>query len=320
MNSALGPVLPVAVGVVNNPSGQILVAQRPAGDVYAGYWEFPGGKVERDETDRQALLRELREELGIEVRGAEPLIRITYAYPERWVALRVFRVTQYLGVPGAREGQLLRWVAPPQLGDLSFLPANRNILRAIQLPNRYAILDVGPDALGTWKQRLERQLQLGLRLIQLRAKALSPQTCYAVARAVAAVCASAGVELVLNGDPAVAEALGIGLHLPSAVLRQLSCRPRVAPGRWLSVSCHDLYELQLAQLVDADLALLGPVLPTVSHPGAPPLGWQRFAELAELVSFPVYALGGLTVADQTAAQRAGAQGIAGISTFLPHSR
>jgi 8-oxo-dGTP diphosphatase len=121
----------VAAGVIWNDDGRVLIACRPAGRPLAGRWEFPGGKVATGETALEALSRELREEIGIEVLEAEPLIRYRHAYPGRVVVLDVWRVARFAGEPRALEGQPLRWELPERLLDAGLLEADRPIVDAL---------------------------------------------------------------------------------------------------------------------------------------------------------------------------------------------
>ncbi len=125
------PVVHVAVGVVIDTSDRILVAQRPQHLHQGGLWEFPGGKVEAGELVTDALKRELREELAIEVIDAEPLIEIEHDYGDREVLLDVWRVTAFRGEPHGREGQSWRWVARGDLESLEFPAANIAIIEAL---------------------------------------------------------------------------------------------------------------------------------------------------------------------------------------------
>ncbi len=124
-------VTDVLVGVIGDAQGRWLANRRRPGTHMAGFWEFPGGKRMAGETRRAALQRELAEELGIEVRAAEPLLEIVHEYPEKTVRLDVWRVLEYCGAPEAKEGQELRWVTVSQLEELPFLPADRPILAAL---------------------------------------------------------------------------------------------------------------------------------------------------------------------------------------------
>lgn len=110
---AARPVTEVAVGVLLKPDGAFLLTSRPPGKVYAGYWEFPGGKLERGETVAQALRRELEEELGIEIQDAQPWKTELVDYPHALVRLSFCKVTQWRGPLQMREGQSYRWQQLP---------------------------------------------------------------------------------------------------------------------------------------------------------------------------------------------------------------
>jgi 8-oxo-dGTP diphosphatase len=128
-----GPVH-VLVGLIGDSQGRWLVNQRRPGTHLAGAWEFPGGKLQPGETRYAALCRELDEELGIEVVAAEPLLEIAHEYPDKRVRLDVWRVLDYRGVPTAREGQLLEWVAVNRLEALPLLAADVPIIAALSTP------------------------------------------------------------------------------------------------------------------------------------------------------------------------------------------
>jgi 8-oxo-dGTP diphosphatase len=126
------PGISVAAGVLLDRDGRALIAQRPGGAHQEGWWEFPGGKIRADETPLQGLVRELSEEIGIEVRSADELLTYDHEYPDRIVRLHVWRVTDYAGRPSGMENQPLRWVA---IGDLmveDLLPADEPIVAALQ--------------------------------------------------------------------------------------------------------------------------------------------------------------------------------------------
>lgn len=121
----------VAVGVVVDARGCILVAKRPLDAHQGGLWEFPGGKVELNETVQQALARELLEELGVEVLSAAPLLIIEHDYGDKSVLLDVWWVDVFGGVPVGREGQPWQWVEVSALRDLEFPAANKAIVAAV---------------------------------------------------------------------------------------------------------------------------------------------------------------------------------------------
>lgn len=305
-------IVEVSAAVLQQPDGAFLLAQRPSDKIWAGYWEFPGGKVEPGESAREALVRELREELGIEVRTAYPWLTRVFTYPHATVRLNFFRVTEWVGEPHPHEGQQFAWqpalTQAEQTTVSPILPANAPILRALSLPPLYAISNAAELGVDEFLRRLETKLQAGLRLVQLREKKLEGEAFKALAKQALALTRTHGARLLLNGDVALAQELGAdGVQLTGSQLATLTERPDVD---WCAASCHDAAELRRAEALGCDFALLSPVLPTQSHPGAPHLGWERFAELAAGATIPVYALGGLQLADMPIAWQYGAHGVA----------
>ena len=126
----------VLVGLVTDFCGRFLLSRRQAAQHMAGAWEFPGGKKRTGETRFEALRRELAEELGIGVEGAEPLLELVHDYPDRRVKLDVWLVHEYRGEPTAQEGQPLRWVDLDDLGDAGLLEADRPIVEALRARER----------------------------------------------------------------------------------------------------------------------------------------------------------------------------------------
>ena len=121
----------VAVAVITNSDGDILIAKRPDDVHQGGLWEFPGGKVEIDESLEAALKRELYEELGIELQSCQPLLEIHHDYPDKQVFLDVWSVTSFSGQAYGREQQPIRWVALEALKEYDFPEANQPVLQAL---------------------------------------------------------------------------------------------------------------------------------------------------------------------------------------------
>ena len=121
----------VVAAALYDATGRVLIAQRPPGKHMAGRWEFPGGKVGAGEAERDALGRELAEELGIEVQAAEPLMRLTHTYSDREVELSLWIVERYRGEPAALDGQALKWVYPESLAREDILEADRPFIEAL---------------------------------------------------------------------------------------------------------------------------------------------------------------------------------------------
>ncbi|MGN2392911.1 Nudix family hydrolase [Pelomicrobium sp. G1] len=298
----------VAVAVIQRADGRFLLGRRPAGKVYAGYWEFPGGKVEPGESTLEALARELHEELALTLERAYPWITRTFAYPHGTVRLRFFRVVRWRGTLKDREHEALAWHRPGEAALAPMLPANGPVLKSLELPSEYAITHAEGLGLGPFLDRLEAALERGMRLVQIREKSMPPGELRAFAREVLARARAWGARVLVNGDAATAEALGAdGVHLSARALMALPSRPPVA---WCGASCHDEGELARAAELGVDFVVLGPVLPTLSHPGGETLGWRRFAELIRDYPLPVYALGGMEPAHLETAWEHGAHGIA----------
>lgn len=300
----------VAAAVIERPDGSFLLGQRAPDTFYPGYWEFPGGKVEAGETPRDALIRELHEELEIEVLQATPWIVREHVYEHAHVRLHFFRVTEWRGEIKDHVHAALEWQRPGATSVSPMLPANAPVLASLALPAIYGIThahDIGiPAQLGA----LDRALQNGLRLVQLREAQLASDQRGAFAAAAAALCQGHGARLLINGDAQLARAIGAdGLHLTGEQLKALRSRPSFP---LVAASCHDAAELKYAAECQLDFVVLGAVKPTASHPGHPGIGWPAVAKLLENYPLPVYAIGGLGPADLDSARLAGAQGIAAI--------
>lgn len=300
-------VVDVAAAVIERPDGSFLLAQRPPGKIYEGYWEFPGGKVESGEPITDALNRELREELGIDVELAYPWITRTYAYPHATVRLHFYRVVRWHRDPYPHEGQSFAWQRSGVQTVSPMLPANAPVLKALSLPVSLGITCAWESGVEPALKRLRLALARGLRLVQIREKNLDPAVRKTFAAQVTREVRDAGGIVVINGDVQLATLFGAGLHLPSCELMAAKSRPDV---KWCSASCHDASELEKARALRLDFVLLGPVNATSSHHGAPQLGWNKFAGLIRDYSLPVFALGGMRTANLDEARRCGAHGLA----------
>lgn len=310
---AEGVPIRVAAAVIRRADGAVLLSLRPAHLEHGGSWEFPGGKVERRERLVDGLARELEEELGIEIRCATPVIRVLHRYTSKVVDLAVFEVSEWVGEPSGREGQLLRWTAVDELSGLVFPAANLPATVALGLPRVVLVTPpLGADETA-YLERLEGCLDGGVRLVQLRLKEAAAGRARTVARAAVGLCERYSARLMLNGLPGDAVAVGAhGLHLEARRLRQLAERP-VPAELLLSAACHNALELAQAEALGVDFAYLSPVHATATHPDAALLGWHGLRRLAGRAVVPVFALGGMQPADLRFAVRAGCQGVAMMS-------
>ncbi|CAB3915068.1 Nudix family hydrolase [Achromobacter denitrificans] len=316
-------IVDVAAGLILRPDGMLLLGQRPEGKPWSGWWELPGGKLEPGETVLEALARELQEEIGIRVTQSRPWVTYVHAYPHTTVRLAFCHVTGWEGEPRSLENQRLEWVDPAQaasVGDL--LPATLPPLRWLQLPTAYGISSIGSRAgVPAFLARLDAALARGLKLVQLREPqwpdGVGASSLHEVLHSVLKRCRAAGARVLINSaHPAAWWKEADGVHLRSADAARLTARPALPAGALVGVSAHDNAEVVHARELGADFAVLGPVLETASHPGAPTLGWDGFVAGNRDAGIPVYALGGQSAATVSAALRHGAHGIAGIRGLL----
>lgn len=326
--------LAVVAGVLIDREGRVLLAQRPPGKPLAGLWEFPGGKLEAGESARQALARELLEELGVEIHDARPLVATRHVGPLGTIRLDAWTITGWSGEPTGLETQALAWVPLAELDTWPMPAPDRPIVSALRLPSFYVITtEPGPDhalfldrigaMLAAWPQPDDaagaaRGIQTN-GLLQLRSKHLDDDALAPLAQGCAERARRYGWHLLINGRPRLSAELGLGLHLTSTQLRTLTAEdlPPSDPPRWLAASCHDEAEIALAAALGCDFVTVSPILSTASHPGAEPIGWTGLAGLVRRSPLPCYALGGLHPAHLATAREHGAIGIAGIGAFQP---
>jgi 8-oxo-dGTP diphosphatase len=290
-------VIEVSAAVLLRADGSFLLAQRPAGKVYSGYWEFPGGKAEPGEPPERALARELHEELGIAIGEAYPWLTRVFAYPHGTVRLRFFRVLSWKGEPHPREDQAIAWQAPGAAMAAPMLPANAPVLASLALPVEYAITDAARLGSAEMLARLERRLAGGLKLLQIREPDLGEEARRLFTQQALGLARRDGCRVLVKAPFPGAD----GVHYTAAELMRLDTRPKDA---LVAASCHTRAELERAMQLELDFAVLGPVRDKAA------IGWKGFRELAADASIPVYAIGGLSLADREAAWRAGAHGVA----------
>ena len=303
-------IVHVAAAVITRPDGAFLLGQRAPDTFYPGYWEFPGGKVEPGETPRDALIRELDEELGMQVDAAYPWITREHIYEHAHVSLHFFEVTAWRGEIHDRVHSALSWQQAGALEVGPMLPANGPILKALRLPRILGITHAGEIGIDAQLARLDAALAAGLRLVQIREPTLPEGPRDDFAREVVAHCHAAGALVVVTDDPALALRIGAdGLHLTSLSLTSAAARPDF---EWVGASCHTRADLEKAASLELDYALLGAVKPTLSHPERGALGWPAFTDMIARLPMPVFALGGLGASDLDTAKAAGAHGVAGI--------
>lgn len=304
----------IAIGILKHQNSFCL-SLRQKHQSHANHWEFPGGKVEGLESIEDALIREFKEELAVETSGWKKLIEIPWHYEKVSVRLHVYQTEQYSDEPLGNEGQIVKWFTLEELKELIFPKANRGIIMALELSNKYMISGSfadTEDALNKFAKALDK----GISLCQLRAKDLTDTEFADVASPAIDLCHQYGAKLLLNGKVSLLKqfANADGIQLASNEIYQFDKRP-ISKNKLLGVSTHTDEDIAQALKIEADFILLSPVKKTSSHPDLPGMGWEAFAQKVKDIPVPVYALGGMKADDVLVAKQHGGQGIATISGF-----
>lgn len=306
-------VVDVAVGLIVQ-NGQALLAKRAEHQHQGGRFEFPGGKVEAGELVTDALVRELHEELGIDIHNPQFVQRLTYHYPEKTVCLHVYRIELFDGEPVGREGQPLHWLPLAQLFELNFPDANRPIVRAAQLPQRYSItsdlITVELDALPAWlaEQSIEKETDAW---VYVRLPIVSSVVYETAIKHLSMLRPDLNLIAAWDAPESVNEFIR-GRHLTQSALLTKTDLERQSEQEFWFAACHDEASIAHAVKLGVDAITLGAVLATATHPYGNTLGWDGFAQLAKLSDVPVYALGGMQIKDLITAHANGGFGVAGI--------
>ncbi len=313
-------IIHVAVAVIVNENNEVCISLRHKESHQGGLWEFPGGKIEQHETVEQALYREVKEELNIDIEESRPLITIKHNYQDKKVCLHVNRVISYHGKAIGVEGQRVKWLPVNQLSSYEFPAANLSIIKAVQLPEKYLITGKFIDS-DDFINKLKNALKNEIKLVQLRLKNNSLNDLnqlQALVEQTAVLCKQAGAKLMLNLSNDSLTQIDLskiefaGFHADSKTLQALSQRP---DANLFSASCHNKEEMLKAKQLNSDFMVLSPVQKTASHPEMQAMGWLQFSSMIENISIPVYALGGVSEKDIKKAWSSGAQGVAAISAF-----
>ena len=309
----------VAVAVIVE-EGQVLIAKRPDHLHQGGLWEFPGGKLDLEESVEQALVREIKEELGIVIKPLRPLIKIHHDYGDKKVLLDAWLVQHLEGKPLGCEGQLVEWIPITRLKNRKFPQANRSIITALNLPENYLITpEPAEQSWAVFKDQFENTLREGFKLVQFRAKKACLEEYIKQAESLSTIAHAYKALLMLNTSVEVfheyADRLNVaGLHITSEQMLSYQSRP-IGKNFLLGASCHCRDEIYQAQAIDVDFVTLSPVKNTSSHPDAIPIGIDGFKLLTSESNMPVFALGGQSKDDLSEIFYSGGQGVAGISQF-----
>ena len=300
----------VAAAVLLREDGSYLLGQRAADTFYPGYWEFPGGKVEPGEAPRDALIRELREELGIEAVQCFPWVVREHEYEHAHVRLHFFRVTEWRGELHDHVHAALSWQAIGAKSVTPMLPANGPVLKALALPDFYAVTHAAEMGADAQLKLLEQALKNRLQLVQIRERDIPEPQRTAFSSEAVRLIQGYGARALINGDADMAQELGAdGVHLSVRELMAATQRPDF---KLVGASCHTRSELDQAIALGLDFAVVGSVNATPTHGMQAGIGWKAFHDIVAESPIPVFAIGGLHRSDMLSAWQHGAHGIAAI--------
>jgi len=310
----------IVLGVVyNDKRDRVFIAKRSQNSHLGGAWEFPGGKIKANESEVQALKRELFEEINIRIKGFSPLMSFNYDYPDRSLKFSVWNIHEWYGDIKGCEGQEVNWCALPSLTKIDFPPSNKGIITACTLPHVYLITPDPDDYSCTFIEQLSKYISAGIKLIQFRSKKSPPEDNKELILEINKLCRHSAAKLLINSSVEFAKQLGVaGVHLNSERLMQLKERPK-GEEFLVAASCHNQYELQHAIRTGVDFCVLSQIRGSKGESRNNILGWDKFAGMTAEVPVPVYALGGIQLDELVTARNNSAQGIALISDVWSRS-
>lgn len=320
-DNVMPPPLHVVAGVLDDGDGRILLTRRTGNRELAGLWEFPGGKVEPGESAAQALVRELREEIGIEADASafEPLIVVPHRMTSgKRIRLDVHRVGVYRGRVRGMESQAVTWVAPECLSDYSMPGADLPVVAALLQPSVVVVADTFGCAPETLVMQLEEAMQRGAKRVWLQLPHID-HSHQALCADASALAAHHGAQLLLKGAPSALETLcgwashhRAGVMLEPATLASMTQRP-VSANVACAAVCHSLADVQHAQRLGLDFVVLEVARDTSSdtHATRPTIDLARFADWREQLVLPIYlADDDLAMTNIRTLREQGAQGVA----------
>lgn len=300
------PIVNVAVAILQRSDGHVLLAERPRGKVSAGYWEFPGGKFEVGEQAEQALARELREEVGVELDRGYPWLVYEHAYADKIVRLHFYHVVAWHGAPHGREGQRVSWEDPAAVKVGPLLPANDRVLRALNLPSVYAVTQAEKLGVAGFMPQLQAALDRGVRLIQVHERAMALEQLAQFARRVVMLARRYNAIVLVNSDESLARRVGAdGVHVSAARLKVLIRPPSM---RVWAASCHTSEDLTRAVNLGAHFAVLSHISAIQNQADVSRFEGVDLRKRVRAWPLPVYGMDGLRLDRVETAMRQGVHG------------
>ena len=292
-----------------------MLGKRTRSQSWAGWWEFPGGKLEKNETPSKALEREIYEELGVNINEYKQWTTRRVFEKHKTTTLYFFIITSWSGEIRGKEGQEICWVNIKTFDSKKILPPNQVIHRALknELGDIFAITNHQEIASDVFFHILKNKINKGLSFLQIREKNLSKKDLITFIGQIKEVLKKTDVKIVINSSIRLAYEFELdGVHLTSKQLYELEKFPK---DLLVGVSCHSIKDLQVAEQKSADYVVLGPVKKTPSHPKSDFLGWENFRALVESSNLPIYAIGGMKKDDISISFDKGSVGIASQRDF-----
>ncbi len=275
-----------------------------------GFWGLHVGKIEAGESKEQAIIRELKKELGIQISQLSLHQTMMHQYEDRTVQLSIYNINEYRNTPLGIEGQAISWVGINELNDYKLLPTVKTFIDSITLPDKYWITPSTDHQSDRWTEKFNKKLTQDITLIQLRSKTKLDND---FILQLYNKCKQNNIKLLLNTvNKTFNKPYCDGWHITTAEMLKLSKRP-CSDNKLLGASTHNLAEALKAQAMGANFVVISPVQVTKTHPDTLPLGWDKAKEVVDKLNIPVYFLGGMALKDLEKTVKLGAQGIAGVS-------
>ncbi len=311
-------IVHVVIAIIKNSKQEVLVSERKPDAHLGGFLEFPGGKVENNETPAKALMRELAEELNIDALSFSPLMQIPYSYSDRNILLDTYLVKEYVGEISGNEKQNIYWKNISSLNSKEFPAANHGVIRALQLPTLFPVTPSYSQDPINFLINFEKVVSDNkIKIIQLRSHELEDSDYVDLAKQCIDICRKNSVKLILNRDIELVMSLDVsGIHLSSE--RLLKTKKKLLTEELLiGASCHNQKEIEHANALKLDYIFIGPVIEKNINENIKTLSWSGFSELAKRSIIPAYAIGGLSRDDVDMSNLSGGNGVAAIRSIWP---
>ena len=297
-----------SIGIIKE-SDKYLFSQRSK-KPFLDYFEFPGGKLEPNESSDQAIDREISEELGVRIVDKIKIGSLVHLYNNLKIKIHIYKINSYEGNILSREQQKLLYLNPLDSYH-NFIESTYRIINYISLP-RY--LHIISDKKSN-PYSINRTRKYFNNMIRLRSSGLSEDSYISQAKKIFETSSNKNAKLILDLKyiRSCQDIRYSGIHYTSNEINDIRTNIRIDKNITYSASCHNLKEIHIANQLNLDFILLSPVLSFKND--NPPLGWTDFKLLSKEANMPVFALGGISKDDLKTCMANNGYGISGISKF-----